>query len=139
MAKLGTRALMLEIGGEEVNMDVTNVTVEAGASDSEVTTFADAAAGGARQYSLNFTGVQDPATGSLWDRVWTAAGDTVAVVLKPAGGVAASEATPWFTGNATITEPDGTILGGEANASTTARFTFECSWVFEAKPVRVTV
>lgn len=136
MAVLGTRSLLLSIGGTEYNMNVSNCTIESGAADSDFTTFADAAAGGARQYTLNFTAVQDPAAGSLWDKVFTSAGSSIAVIVKPAGGTAASATTPWFSGNVTITEPDGTLLGGDANSSTTARFTFAVSWVFAAKPVR---
>ena len=41
-------------------------------------------------------------------------------------------------GTVTIQEPDGDLLGGEANASTSAKFTVEVSWPFTAKPTRVT-
>jgi hypothetical protein len=138
MAALGTRQLVLTIGGTDFTAQVSKTTIVSGAADSDFTTFADAAAGGAREYRLEFTAVQDPATGTLWDKVWTAAGTTVAFIVKPAGGTTASPTQPHFTGNAVITEPDGDLLGGEADASSTARFTFECSWVCTAKPVRLT-
>lgn len=139
MAFLGTRALLLSIGGTDYTAQVSNCSIDSAAADSDFTTFADAAAGGARQYTLSFTAVQDPSVGSLWDKVWTTAGTAVAVIVKPAGGAAASAATPWFSGNVTIVEPDGTLLGGAADASTTARMTFDCAWVFTAKPVRAVV
>jgi hypothetical protein len=138
MAALGTRQLTLSVGGTDFTAQVSNCRIISGAADSDFTTFADAAAGGAREYRLGFTAVQDPATGTLWDKVWTAAGTSVAVIIKPAGGAATPSPTqPHFTGNVTVVEPDGDLLGGEANASTTARFTFECEWVFTAKPTRL--
>lgn len=138
MAALGTRLLTLEIDGTDFTAQVSNVRIVSGESDSDFVTFADAAAGGAREYRLAFTAVQDPEAGTLWDEVWTNAGDTVPFTIAPAGGASASPTTPHFEGSAVITEPDGDILGGEANSSTTARFTFECEWTCTAKPTRVT-
>ena len=139
MAALGTRLLTLDVVGTPFTAQVSDVRIVSGAADSDFVSFADAANGGSREYKLKFVAVQDPATGTLWDKVWTAAGTTIAAVIKPAGGAAtATPAQPHFTGNVVITEPDGDLLGGEANASTTSKFTFECEWVYTAKPVRVT-
>lgn len=136
---LGTRSLKIKIGTVEYNVDVSNVTIESAESDSDFTSFAQAAAGGARDYTLNFTATQDPADStSLWSKVFDSAGTTVAVSLNPYGGTTFSASNPGFTGNVVITEPDGPLLGGEADASTTARFTMECSWKFTAKPTKVT-
>lgn len=134
--KLGTRLLQLTVDTVDRTAEVSNVRIVSGESDSDFVTFADAAAGGAREYRLAFTAVQDPETGTLWDEVWSNAGDTVPFVIKPTGSAAASATEPWFTGSAVITEPDGDLLGGEANASTTARMTFEVEWVCTAKPTR---
>lgn len=139
MAALGTRALVISIGGTDYTAQVSKAVITSGAADSDFETFADAATGGAREYRLEFTAVQDMATTTLWDKVFTAAGTSVAVLLKPYGNVAASATQPHYTANATITEPDGDFIGGEADSSTTARMTFECSWVLAAKPVKVIV
>lgn len=139
MTALGTRALTITVGGTDYTAQVSNCRITSGDADSDFTTFEDAANGGAREYRLEFTAVQDPAADSLWDQIWTAAGTTVAVVIAPNGGTAPSPTQPHFTGNVVITEPDGDLLGGEANKSNSARFTFDASWVFEAKPTRVTV
>lgn len=138
MTALGTRALTLTIGGEDYTAQVSNCRITAGDSDTDFVSFADAAAGGAREYKLAFTAVQDPEADTIWDLVWSQAGTTVAAVIKPNGGTTASATQPHFTGNVVITEPDGDILGGEANASATAKFTFEAEWTFTAKPTRVT-
>jgi hypothetical protein len=137
MAALGKRTLVISIGGTDYTADVSKVVVTSGAADSDFTSFADAAAGGAREYKLEFTARQDLVAGTLWDKVFTTPGTSAAVLIKPYGGAAATATNPHFTANATITEPDGDFIGGEADASTTARQTFECSWVLAAKPVRV--
>jgi len=137
MSALGTRALKMKIGATEYTAQVSKAVITSGEADSDFVTFADAAAGGAREYRLEFTGVQDLATGTLWDQVFTLAGTSVACIFNPYGVTPATATQPFYTFNATITEPDGDFIGGEADASTTARMTFECSWVLSAKPVKV--
>lgn len=139
MAALGTRLLTMSVGGTDYTAQVSKAVIASGPADSDFVTFTQAATGGGREYRLNFIAVQDLATTTLWDKVWTAAGTSVAILLKPYGNAAASVSQPHYTANATITEPDGDLIGGEANASTTARMTFECSWVLDAKPTKVTV
>lgn len=138
MAGIGTRLLKITIGGTDYTAQVAKAVITSGESDSDFVTFADAAAGGARAYRLEFTAVQDAATGSLWDKVWTASGTSVACVLKPYGNAAASLTQPHYSFNATVVEPDGDFIGGEADKSTTAMMTVECSWPLDAKPVKIT-
>lgn len=136
---LGTRSLKFKVGTTEFNADVSNCRIVSAESDSDFVSFAQAAAGGARDYTLAFTATQDPADAtSLWRKVWDSAGSTVAVSINPYGGTTFSTANPGYTGNVVITEPDGDLLGGEANASTTARFTIDLEWKFTAKPTQVT-
>lgn len=136
---LGTRSLKLKIGSTEFYTDVSNCSIESAAASSDFTSFAQAAAGGARDYTLKFTATQDPADAtSIWNQVFSNAGSTVAVSINPYGGTTFSATNPGFTGNVVITEPDGTLLGGEANPSTTAKFTMGLEWKFTAKPTKVT-
>lgn len=135
MAALGTRKLTLTIDGDDVTAEVSNATITTKEASSDFVSFADAAAGGSREYALKLTFVQDPSTASLWDKIWTQAGQTVPVVVHPAGGVV-GPATPSFTGDVVISEPDGDLLGGDADASTTARWVTEVEWIFSAKPLR---
>ena len=138
MAALGTRLLVITIGGTDYTAQCSKAVITSGEADSDFVTFADAAAGGKREYKLNLEAVQDAATGTLWDKVWTASGTTVACILKPYGNATASVGQPHYSFNAVVTEPDGDYIGGEADASTTARFTFEVEWPLEAKPTKVT-
>jgi hypothetical protein len=137
MAAIGTRRLILSIDGDDVSADVSSATIVSAATSSDFVSFADAAAGGGREYHLKLTFVQDAVTASLWDQVWSAAGTDVAVIVQPYGSAAASATTPHFHGTVTIVEPDGDLLGGDADASTTARFVTEVEWPFTAKPTRV--
>lgn len=138
MAALGTRSLTLTIGGSDVTAEISKGVITSNPSESDFVSFDDAASGGKRDYALNFIAVQDAATGSLWDQVFSNAGSTVAYVMKPYGNETPSAAQPHYTGNVTIIEPEGDFIGGEADASTTARFTVECSWPCDAKPTKVT-
>jgi hypothetical protein len=139
MAGIGTRLLKLTIDGDEVTAEISTGKITTGDAGSDFTTFADAAAGGRREYRVVGTAVQDANTGSLWDKVWTAAGDSVPFVLMPYGNADPTVAEPHFEGNCTITEPDGDLIGGDADPSTSARFTFDFSFVCDEKPTRVTV
>lgn len=139
MTALGTRMLVVTVGATDYTAQIFNCEIVSRAADSDQTTFAEAAAGGGRIYSLKFVMTQDLATTGLWDKIWSAAGTSVAVLVKPYGNAAASTTQPHYSGNVTVTEPDGTLIGGDANASTTARWTVEVSWDFAAKPAKVTV
>lgn len=139
MAGLNKRTLTVSVGGTDYTAQVSKCSISSAARDSDFTTFADAAAGGARDYFLNVVAVQDMATGTFWDKVWTAVGTSVAVIVKPYGNAAASVAQPHYSGNVTVKEPDGDLVGGEADASVTARQVIEVSWPFDAKPTKVTV
>lgn len=136
---LGTRSLKMKIGDTEYNADVSKVRITSAESKSDFVSFADAAAGGAREYHLVCTATQDPADAtSIWNMVWTQAGQDALVTLDPYGGGAASTTNPIIEGTVIISEPDGDLLGGEANASTTSKFTFDIEWTFKAKPTLVT-
>lgn len=135
---LGTRALVVTIATTDYTAQVSKCAITSAESDTDFVTFTNAAAGGARDYKLVFTAVQDGAASTLWDKVFSAAGTTVAYLIKPYGNATASATEPHFSGNAVVVEPDGDFIGGEADASTTARFTIECEWPLTAKPTRVT-
>lgn len=138
MAALSARTMLIDIEGDEYSAEVFSAVVDSAAADAADVTYAEAAAGGGRQYNLNITMTQDMATSSLWYQIWSAAGTDVDVTLKPYGNATASAGQPWFTMSANVREPDGTFIGGDADASTTARQKVEVSWPLAAKPTRVT-
>jgi hypothetical protein len=133
---IGTRKLVLRVDGTDFTDSVSNVRLIAGEKDSDFMSFAEAAAGGAREYKLALTLKQATDTTSLWYYAWSEAGSDVAVEVWPNGynSGTATSTYPKFSGTVTITEPDGDFLGGEANKSATAKFTSEVEWTFTAKP-----
>lgn len=141
MPVLGTRRLRLFVGAvpTEFTDSVSDVRIVSGEKDTDFVSFAEALAGGAREYTLAMTLKQDTATTSLWYYAWNSAGDDIAVEIWPNGQNTTDPTVPTATypkisGTVTITEPDGDFLGGEANQSATAVFTTEVEWKFTAKP-----
>ncbi len=143
MPALGTRALVFRMATAatpstfvDYTDEVSNVQITSTESDTDFVTFAQAAAGGAREYSLVITMAQDTSTTGLWYKIWDEAGDTVPYEVWPNGYNAGTASTtyPKFSGSVVITEPDGAVIGGEADASATARFVSEVTWVCTAKP-----
>jgi len=101
--------------------------------------FADAAAGGGRDWKLLLTAVQDPGNvDSVWSLVWDTPGAEVPVIVRPYGNATASATQPHYSGTCVVSLPDGDMLGGEADRSTSARWTVELEWAFTAKPTKVT-
>lgn len=137
MTALGTRLLKVKIGSTEYTAEVSQCEVTSKAADPDFTSFADAATGGAREYALELTMKQDMATGTLWRTIWASAGSTIAAKVNPYGNATATATEPHYTGNVTVTEPDGTLIGGKADPSVSARMTVQVRWVFAAKPTEV--
>ncbi len=149
MPEFGTRALVFRAATAaaptvfaDYTSEVSNVRITSAESDADFVSFADAAAGGARQYALALTFKQTSATTSLWAKMFGAeVGTDVPCEIWPAGrpgGGTATVSQPKYTVTATVSEPDGDLLGGEADKSVTARFLTEVEWQCLAKPVQVT-
>lgn len=139
MPDVGTRHAVLFVDAVEYTDSISTGTIRSAETDSDFVSFADAAAGGKRDYTLALVLKQNTDAASLWNIIWTQAGEDLPVELWPNGrpvdGIATA-AQPAFEGTCTVTDPDGDLLGGEANPSTSARQTTEVEWMFTAKPVR---
>lgn len=137
-AGLGTNKLTLMIDGVERACEVSVAEIVNEESDSDFTAFCDAAGGGARTWGLHLIAVQDPGNDtSLWEIMWEQAGQEVDVVVKPWGNDVPSASQPHFTGTVVVSYPDGVALGGEADASTSNRFTIDVTWDFLEKPEKI--
>lgn len=89
-------------------------------------------------YTVEITAGQDLTTQSLWYLMFTQTNTQVEVILKPYGNDdAPTEDMPWVSTTAWVSEPSGDLVGGGAEASTTAKRTFAVSWVC-SRPVLVT-
>lgn len=131
---INKRDLVITIDGVDVSAEAYDVQIVSGDASANSVTFAQARAGGNRKYTFKATVVM---LGAVWAQVWGHAGESKPIVIKPNGGTVASTGTPFFTANATITEPNGTLLGGAADADPDARWTIEVEWQLDGKPTRV--
>lgn len=138
MAGIGTRLLKITVDSTEYTAQVSKAAFRSAPTESDFVTFADAAAGGARDYFLDVIAMQDATTGTFWDLVWSQAGAELEVEVMPYGNASPSVGEPHFTATVVVQEPDGDLLGGEANRSTSARQKIEVSWPCLAKPAKVT-
>lgn len=137
MAEWGTRSLVFRLGATDYSSAVSKVRIKSAETDADFVSFADAAAGGLRKYTLVMTLKQDNATTALWYYAWSQAGQTVAYEVWPngrPGGGTATPTQPKFTGNVVVSEPDGDLVGGDADPSTTKYFTTEFEWDCTGKP-----
>lgn len=114
-------ALALSIGGVDYWADATSVLLDNEEASSDVTTFADAAAGGARLEYFTIGAIQSTATDSFWSFVRENVGAEVPFRYAVHGNAVATADQPHVLGTVKIlTAPP---LGGEAGATT--EYTFE--------------
>lgn len=113
--------LGLTVGATNFWCDASSVVLDNEESDSDVTTFCDAAEGGARTWFFTITAIQSTQAGSFWRYLWANSGNEVSFVYAPHGNTTATEDQPHFTG--TLKVGPKPSVGGEAGTNTT--FTFE--------------
>lgn len=139
MAAVGSRLIKLELDGDEFSAELTNARLAPADADQDTVTFAEALAGGKKDWHLQGTALQDPGDAdSLWNKVFDHSGETITYTYIPYGNATPSATEPHFTGSIVIGAPDGDFLGGDADSSTTKRQTFDIDWICTDKPTRVT-
>lgn len=138
MARVTPRLIELEVDAVDRSDEVSKAEIKAAPGDTGFLSFAAARAGGGRDYALDMTIAQDHASDTLWDLIWTGAGTEVAGVYSPYGNTTPTVSQPHFGFTAIVAEPDGRLLGGEANISTTAVATIDVTWKLLAKPTKIT-
>lgn len=135
MPVVNSRAAIIKIDSTDFSSSVSSVKITADESDADFVSYEDARAGGARMYKLEMTLKQNTDAAALWYYNWSRAGSTVSYELWPnGGGASATTTTPKFAGTVVVREPDGDLLGGEADPSTTQLQRIEIVWDCTAKP-----
>jgi hypothetical protein len=137
MARVSPRLIELDVDGVDRSDEVSKARITSGAADSDFLTFSEARGAGSRQYRLSFTCAQDHASDTLWDIIWTAAGTEIDGVYAPYGNAVPSAGQPHYEFTAVVSEPDGDLMGADANRSTTAVATIDVVWDLTAKPAKV--
>lgn len=115
--KYDGKDLSFTVDGQEFNADGTSVVMDSEDADTASVTFADLANGTPQQWFFQLTTLQDFKAASFWRMLWESAGDTIAYVFKPKGGVAGAD-NPHFEGTCTI--PKKPSLGGDAGTTWTS-------------------
>jgi hypothetical protein len=141
MTDVDKRKLVLIVDSVNVTDSVSTAKITSEETDSDFVPFSVAAAGGGRDYFLAMTLKQSTGTGTLWDMIYTQGGEDLDFELWPNGmpvDTIATPAQPRFVGTATVKDPDGDLLGGDADPSPSARQVTEVEWQCLAKPTRET-
>lgn len=138
MTRVNPKLISLDVDETDRSNEISKSVITSAPADSDFMTFEEARQGGARDYALNMTIAQDHASDTLWDLIFTGAGTDVDGVYAPYGNTTPSPTQPHYSFTATVKEPDGDFLGGEATDSNRAVATVEVSWPLTGKPVKVT-
>lgn len=138
MARVTPRLIALEVETVDRSNEVSKAEITSAAKSSDFTSFAEARSGGGREYALVMTIAQDHASATLWDLIWTGSGTEVDGTYAPYGNAVPSATEPHYDFTAVVGEPDGRMLGAEANSSTTAVATVDVTWALTGKPTKVT-
>ncbi|HEY0889653.1 MAG TPA: hypothetical protein VGE38_08595 [Nocardioides sp.] len=134
MPRLGTRHLLLAIDGVDYSASISRAVMTSVRTDERLLGEAD----NVRLYELELTLAQDLAADSLWGLMWARTGGTAAFYLAPYGNENASDSEPHYSGTVTVTEPDGGLVGGDANPSPRAVMTTQVVWAIHDRPERLT-
>ena len=113
--------LVLQFDSVDYTAQVGRIELKSEDADNDFTTFADAAAGGKRQFYIEIEAVQSLDSDSLWTYLWENTGDVVAYSFAPTGSPTTAA---HFTGNIRIgAKPD---VGGEAGSTWTFEYRLDC-------------
>ena len=112
--------------------DISSYSLTSDEAEADITTFADASEGGARQYKLTGSAIQSTDTASFWRMVWEKSGTIIPFTLAPHGNAVATAAQPHFTGSVKV-GPRPPIGGDAGNGA----FPFDFEWNVEGTPVLV--
>jgi hypothetical protein len=133
---IGTRKTEFILDGVNYTDEVSKVALSSDETESDFVSFAEALAGGGRDWTLKLKMRQDVDTSSLWYVIWDSAGDELTYEFWPAGGSPTPSATtPRFAGSVTISVPKGDLLGGDSNPSAQMVQVTEAEWMCTEKPV----
>lgn len=131
--RIKANALKLTIDGVQYNADISQAELVSEEAASDITTFADAAAGGASDWYFTISGVQSTDADSFWMAMWDHAGQEVEYIFAPHGNTTPSVTQPIFRSK-NAASPQVVIskvrlprrgslpLGGEASADGTFSF-----------------
>ena len=130
---LTTRVQSFDIDAVDYSLQAASATIKGTPGDFRPL----GAAAPDSEYSIEITAGQDLTAASLWHLAFTQANTEVLVTMRPYGNDDAPTALkPWVYTIATIAEPDGDLIGGGPETSTTKKRTSVFTWPCE-RPVPI--
>ena len=133
MSRVVPRLIALLIGGVDRSDEVSKFEVHSNPAESDFTSFLDARSGGAREYTAELTVAEDHDPGSLLSLVLDSSGAQALCVYQPYG--ASAEVAYELT--LIVSEPDGKLMGAEADESPTQVATVDLVWKATGRPMLV--
>lgn len=137
MSALSPKKCKIEVGEDSYTADITSWKFSAADADSDVTTFAEADAGGSKDITWSPTIIQDDAVASFWSFVYDHPGEDCTITVMPHGNATPTAAEPHWTATGTVPRFDGDFMGGDADANPRARWTADAAFPCDGWPTRV--
>jgi hypothetical protein len=112
--RVKANSITITVDGDDYTADLSSIMLQSEEASSDVTTFADATAGGSSDWFIEMSGITSTDLASFWRTCWNNPGDEVPFVLT-SGSPLASD----FTGTLRIPAQGRLPFGGEASADGT--------------------
>lgn len=114
VTRVKANSLTITIDTVDHTADLSSINLQSEEASTDVTTFADAALGGASDWFVELSGVTSTATGSFWMACWNNPGDEVPFTLETSSSTAGA-----FSGVLRIPAKGRLGFSGEASADGT--------------------
>jgi len=112
--RVKANSITITVDGDDYTADLSSIMLQSEEASSDVTTFADATAGGARDFYIEMSGVTSTDATSFFMVCWNNAGDEVPFTLETSAATAGE-----FSGTLRIPAKGAIPFGGEASADGT--------------------
>jgi hypothetical protein len=106
--------ITITVDGDDYSADLSSIMLQSEDAATDVTTFADATAGGSSDWFIELSGITSTDLASFWRVCWNNAGDEVPFVLTSSSALASD-----FTGTLRIPAQGRLPFGGDASADGT--------------------
>ena len=112
--RVKANSITITVDGDDYTADLSSIMLQSEEASSDVTTFADATAGGSSDWFIEMSGITSTDLASFWRTCWNNPGDEVPFVLTSSTALAST-----FTGTLRICAQGRLPFGGEASADGT--------------------
>ena len=112
--RVKANSITITVDGDDYTTDLSSIMLQSEEASSDVTTFSDAASGGARDFYIEMSGVTSTDATSFFMVCWNNPGDEVPFTLETSAATAGD-----FSGTLRIPAKGSIPFGGEASADGT--------------------